>query len=66
MLLKINNYFEVLEERYFKMQVILLDLHLFITPLEFGAVVGGWVEGQGRHQGIQNIPDLPTFLFSSS
>ena len=23
------------------MQVILLDLHLFITPLEFGAEVGG-------------------------
>lgn len=46
MLLKINNYFEVLEEMYFKIQVILLDLHLFITPLEFGAVVGGgWRTG---------------------
>ena len=43
MLLKINNYFEVLEE----MQVILLELHLFITPLEFGAVVaGGWRTGE--------------------
>lgn len=41
MLLKINNYFEVLEARYFKMQVVLLDLHRFLAPLEFGVGCGG-------------------------
>lgn len=51
MLLKINNYFEVLEERYFKMQVILLDLHLFLTPLEFGQ---WWGAGGGTGEASGN------------
>ena len=63
MLLKINNYFEVLEERYFKMQVILLDLHLFITPLEFGAVVGGGWKDRG---GIREYRISLTYQHSSS
>lgn len=63
MLLKINNYFEVLEERYFKMQVILLDLHLFITPLEFGAEVGGGWKDRG---GIREYRISLTYQHSSS
>lgn len=51
---KINSYFEVLRERYFKMQVILLNHHLF--PSSWGR---GWGRGQ---QEIQNIPYLQTSL----
>ena len=61
MLFKINNYFEVLGESCFKMQVILLDLHLFPASWSLGQGVGGL----RRHEGIRNIPDLPTSLPSS-
>lgn len=52
MLLKINNYSEVLEARYFKMQVVLLDLHRFLAPLEFGAGCGG--EGRRTREASGN------------